>query len=655
MSEPMPLTRIGMPERRMLPVVTVGPYVLLAILTVATVAIKHSAVGSLRIDLTLCGLAAAWIAWMFTLHPAWRVRPRPMAVFFVVFVVIMAILVIRDPWFGFLTPAGYFYAFAVLRWPWRLAGVAAVAVVAATAQASGINKGTVLGLAAYLAVLAVNVLPMCSLTWLDRYNDQQKDRRELTLAEVSEAKSKLEATLAENAGLHQQLLTQAREAGILDERQRMAREIHDTLAQGLTGIVTQLQAAEHAADDPAGWRRHFAAATRLARESLTEARRSVDALRPEPLETARLSDALTSVAGRWSTLHGVPVQVTTTGTVRPLPPERRGCAAPHGAGGAGQRGQARPGGQGRADAVVHGPPGRPGRARRRPGLRPGGGQGLRPGRDAAADRGAVRDAAGRIRTRRRHGHFGIPPGRSRRTHRSRRSARSRPSARSTRKGTLMNPSDVAPIKLLIADDHPVVRDGLSSMFARDPEFEVLGEAADGAEAVRLAQALRPNVVLMDLRMPGMDGVTAITELARRGVAVRVLVLTTYDTDSHVLPAIEAGATGYLLKDAPRDELLRAVRAAAQGDAVLSPSVAARLMNRFRAPGAGPLSQRELEVLEMVAAGTTNREAAARLFISEATVKTHLLNIYAKLGVSDRAAAVAEAFNRGLLTPEAPER
>ena len=259
----------------------------------------------------------------------------------------------------------------------------------------------------------------------------------------------------------------------------------------------------------------------------------------------------------------------------------------------------------------------------------------------------------------------IPPGRSRRNARSRRrpstrsrrrpSTRNRPSALSARKGKLMNPSDAAPIKLLIADDHPVVRDGLSSMFARDPEFEVLGEAADGAEAVRLTQALRPNVVLMDLRMPGMDGVTAITELARRGVAVRVLVLTTYDTDSHVLPAIEAGATGYLLKDAPRDELLRAVRAAAQGDAVLSPSVAARLMNRFRAPGAGPLSQRELEVLEMVAAGTTNREAAARLFISEATVKTHLLNIYAKLGVSDRAAAVAEAFNRGLLTPEAPER
>ncbi len=208
----------------------------------------------------------------------------------------------------------------------------------------------------------------------------------------------------------------------------------------------------------------------------------------------------------------------------------------------------------------------------------------------------------------------------------------------------------APIRLLIADDHPVVRDGLSSMFARDPEFEVLGEAADGAVAVRLARALKPDVILMDLRMPRMDGLTAITELARQGIASRVLVLTTYDTDSHVLPAIEAGATGYLLKDAPRDELLRAVRAAARGEAVLSPSVAARLMSRVRTPGAGLLSQRELEVLELVAAGTTNREAAGRLFISEATVKTHLLNIYAKLGVGDRAAAVAEAFNRGLLTP-----
>lgn len=148
----------------------------------------------------------------------------------------------------------------------------------------------------------------------------------------------------------------------------------------------------------------------------------------------------------------------------------------------------------------------------------------------------------------------------------------------------------------------------------------------------------------------MDGVTAIARLAEEGISARVLVLTTYDTESDVLPAIEAGATGYLLKDAPRTELLRAVRAAARGEAVLSPPVATRLLGQVRAPAEDPLSGRELEVLELVARGAANRQAAAKLFISEATVKTHLLHIYAKLGVNDRAAAVTEAFDRGLLTP-----
>ncbi|HWE91935.1 MAG TPA: response regulator transcription factor [Pseudonocardiaceae bacterium] len=206
------------------------------------------------------------------------------------------------------------------------------------------------------------------------------------------------------------------------------------------------------------------------------------------------------------------------------------------------------------------------------------------------------------------------------------------------------------IRLLIVDDHPVVRDGLRGMFAGDDRFEVVGEAGDGREAVVRAEALRPDVVLMDLRMPGGDGVTAIAELTRRGLPGHVLVLTTYDTDRDVVPAIEAGATGYLLKDAPREELLRAVCAAARGESVLSPSVASRLIGQVRAPAREPLSQRELEVLGLIARGTTNRAAAAKLFISEATVKTHLLHIYAKLGVKDRAAAVATAFERGLIVP-----
>jgi DNA-binding NarL/FixJ family response regulator len=206
-----------------------------------------------------------------------------------------------------------------------------------------------------------------------------------------------------------------------------------------------------------------------------------------------------------------------------------------------------------------------------------------------------------------------------------------------------------PIRLLIVDDHPVVRDGLRGLFADDPDFQVVGEAANGAEAVARVERVGADVVLMDLRMPEMGGVEAIERLREVSPAVRVLVLTTYDTDSDVLPAVEAGATGYLLKDAPREELIRAVRAAFAGEAVLSPAVARRLMGQVRKPPPEALSQRELEVLALIADGATNRRAAAKLFVSEATVKTHLLHIYEKLGVRDRAAAVAEAYRRRLLS------
>ena len=198
----------------------------------------------------------------------------------------------------------------------------------------------------------------------------------------------------------------------------------------------------------------------------------------------------------------------------------------------------------------------------------------------------------------------------------------------------------APIRVLVVDDHPVVRDGIRGMLAAASGIEVIGEAEGGAEAVEQVGRLEPDVVLMDLRMPDVDGVAAIRQIVGRRLTSRVLVLTTYDSDRDVLAAIEAGATGYVLKDAPRDVLVRAVETTARGQAFLSASVGALLMERVRSPKPEALTEREQEVLRLVASGFTNRVIADRMFVSEATVKTHLLHVYAKLGVKDRAAAVA---------------
>jgi DNA-binding NarL/FixJ family response regulator len=204
------------------------------------------------------------------------------------------------------------------------------------------------------------------------------------------------------------------------------------------------------------------------------------------------------------------------------------------------------------------------------------------------------------------------------------------------------------VRLVIVDDHPVVRDGLRGMFAEQPDIEVVGEAGDGEAGLAVALRERPDVVLTDLRMPGLGGAEFIALLSERVPSVRVLVLTTYDGDGDVLPALTSGAIGYLLKDSPREEVFRAVRAAASGESVLSPAVAARVLGRVRSPAPAELSERERTVLGLVARGRTNKEAAAILFISETTVKTHLVHIYTKLGVSDRAAAVAAGYDRGLL-------
>lgn len=207
------------------------------------------------------------------------------------------------------------------------------------------------------------------------------------------------------------------------------------------------------------------------------------------------------------------------------------------------------------------------------------------------------------------------------------------------------------LSILIADDHPVVRDGLRGMLESQPDFEVVGEAADGAQAIQLAEELKPEIVLMDLRMPQVDGVTAIRAIKSSQAETQILVLTTYDSDADILPAIEAGATGYLLKDSSREELYGAIRATARGDTVLAPTVAARLVGQMRAPAEERLSSRELEVLQLVAEGASNKDIASRLHISQATVKSHLIHIFGKLGVSDRTAAVTVALQRGIMRLE----
>lgn len=205
------------------------------------------------------------------------------------------------------------------------------------------------------------------------------------------------------------------------------------------------------------------------------------------------------------------------------------------------------------------------------------------------------------------------------------------------------------ISLVVADDHPIVRQGIVALLGAEPDIDIVAEAADGQEAVEASLRLRPTAIVMDLRMPGLDGVGAIEAIRGEWPDARILVLTTYDTDEAIVRAVEAGASGYLLKDTPADELISAVRRAAAGETVLAPPVAKRIVERMQDPAASALTVRELEILREVASGHTNSAIADRLHISQATVKTHLLHVYEKLGVSDRAAAVSRAYETGVLT------
>jgi DNA-binding NarL/FixJ family response regulator len=217
----------------------------------------------------------------------------------------------------------------------------------------------------------------------------------------------------------------------------------------------------------------------------------------------------------------------------------------------------------------------------------------------------------------------------------------------------MNEQIPTKIKIIIVDDHPVVREGLTSMLSRENDIEVVGTAENGAVAIKKANELQPDIMLMDLRMPEVDGVTAMCEIKARNPDIKFIVLTTYDNDEYIFKGIEAGARAYLLKDAPREELFRAIRAVYKGDSLIEPAVAGKVLDRLaelsrQAQTSEGLSERELEVLKLMAKGTSNKLIAATLNIGESTVKTHIQSIFQKLEVNARTEAVTEAIKRGII-------
>jgi signal transduction histidine kinase len=297
-------------EGRELPLLSALAYTLLVISTGLAVWIDHGDRTKMIVDIAGAALAAVWMLWFVTLHPAWEQRRRLMAVFFFGLMAIAAVLVLNNPIYGFFSWTGYIWIYRSLDGRWRLVGLVAVAVVTGTSQHGGPPGPSVGSWISWVVIVALNCLVYSAIAWLLAVRDEEHELRAKAVADLTEANARLEASMRENAALHEQLLAGAREAGVLDERQRMAREIHDTLAQGLVGIITQLEAA--AQGGPAA-DRHTDMALDLARESLAQARRSVQALAPAELEQVRLPEAVTAVATRWSALSGVPATTTTTG------------------------------------------------------------------------------------------------------------------------------------------------------------------------------------------------------------------------------------------------------------------------------------------------------------------------------------------------------
>jgi signal transduction histidine kinase len=318
-----PGTEMDESEQRLDLFIRVAPFALLVISTIPYALTQHPTAADVGRTVALEAIVAAWVlAWVTLRHDQPGDRPgehpgqRPwlMWIYFAGFVIGCGFLVARSPWFGFFCWIGYTHAFRYLTGVVRYAGLVLIAAVSALAQLGGFHTPTAIGVTIWLVVTLLNATLVTTFIYLGQKAEDQNQARKQMVADLAAANKKLEEMMAENTGLHAQLLTQAREAGVLEERQRMAREIHDTLAQGLTGIITQLEAVQQAGPGP-DWERRITTAARLARHSLTEARRSVRAVRPEPLENTRLPEAVADVAAQWSADNGVRAEVTTTGTV----------------------------------------------------------------------------------------------------------------------------------------------------------------------------------------------------------------------------------------------------------------------------------------------------------------------------------------------------
>ena len=296
------------------------PFLLLAVPLIPYVLSQNPTAGAVGITVGVAAAAGVWIMWMVILHPGWTERRGLRGVYLTGLIVFIAVLTIRSPWFAFFTWFGFLHAMRYLIGAWRWVGCAAVAIFFGMAQSGGFHRPTVSTVAIWVLLACVDVVLVGAFTLLGVKSEEQNQARKGMIAELAEANQRLEEMMAENTGLQAQLLIQAREAGAGEERHRMAREIHDTLAQGLTGIITQLEAARQTTDD-AERERRVGNAKRLARDSLAEARRSVQALRPQALENSRLPDALADEVARWSVTSGVAGEVETTGDARALHPE----------------------------------------------------------------------------------------------------------------------------------------------------------------------------------------------------------------------------------------------------------------------------------------------------------------------------------------------